>query len=58
MIMTDRAPRKAFSNEIKSPFVVEVPVAANGLDVELNLWSVFTKPIWRRLALQPSGDAR
>jgi hypothetical protein len=28
--------RKGVANEIKYPFVVEVPVAANGLDVELN----------------------
>ena len=27
---------KALANESKYPFVVEVPVAANGLDVELN----------------------
>jgi hypothetical protein len=27
---------KAFGNEQKFPFVVEAPVAANGLDVELN----------------------
>jgi hypothetical protein len=36
MTVTDRAAGKAVSNEIKSPFVVEVPVASNGLDVELN----------------------
>jgi hypothetical protein len=33
--MIDRA-GKAVANESKYPFVVEVPVAANGLDVELN----------------------
>jgi hypothetical protein len=27
---------KAVANERKYPFIVEVPVAANGLDVELN----------------------
>jgi len=27
---------KAVTNERKYPFIVEVPVAANGLDVELN----------------------
>jgi hypothetical protein len=31
----DRA-GKAFTNERKYPFIVEVPVAANGLDVELS----------------------
>jgi hypothetical protein len=31
----DRA-GKALANERKYPFIVEVPVAANGLDVELN----------------------
>jgi hypothetical protein len=31
----DRA-GKAFANEQRFPFVVEVPVAANGLDIELN----------------------
>ena len=31
----DRA-GKAFANERKYPFIVEVPVAANGLDVELS----------------------
>jgi hypothetical protein len=29
-------PGKAITNERKYPFVVEVPVAANGLDVALN----------------------
>ena len=32
---SDRA-GKAAANERKYPFIVEVPVAANGLDVELN----------------------
>jgi hypothetical protein len=27
---------KAFANEQKFPFIVEVPVAPNGLDIELN----------------------
>ena len=31
----DRA-GKAFANEKKYPLIIEVPVAANGLDIELN----------------------
>jgi hypothetical protein len=34
-VSSDRA-GKAAANERKYPFIVEVPVAANGLDVELN----------------------
>jgi hypothetical protein len=32
----DRRSGKALANERNCPFIVEVPVAANGLDVELN----------------------
>lgn len=53
----DRA-RKAVANESKYPFVIEVPVAANGLDVEFNrqvvgfhksrrIQPVFGRTIWR-----------
>ena len=49
---------KAAANERKYPFIVEVPVAANGLDVELNRQIVdfhksrritprFGRTIWR-----------
>jgi hypothetical protein len=49
---------KALANERNSPFIVEVPVAANGLDVELNAQIVafhklrgiphrFGRSIWR-----------
>jgi hypothetical protein len=34
--MSSDRPGKAAANERKYPFIVEVPVAANGLDVELN----------------------
>ena len=34
-MLVDRA-GKAVANESKYPFIVEVPVAASGLDVELN----------------------
>ena len=49
---------KASTNERKHPFIIEVPVAANGLDVELNRQIVsfhnshripprFGRTIWR-----------
>jgi hypothetical protein len=49
---------KALANERKYPFIVEVPVAANGLDVELNreivnfhksrgIVPLFGRTIWR-----------
>ena len=55
--MWDRS-GKAITNERKYPFVIEVPVAANGLDVELNRQIVgfhnshrvpprFGRTIWR-----------
>jgi hypothetical protein len=51
-------PGKAVANESKYPFIAEVPVAANGLDVELNRQIVgfhksrsiplrFGRTIWR-----------
>jgi hypothetical protein len=50
----DRA-GKAYANERKYPFIVEVPVAANGLDVELSRHIVdFTS----RAAPHPDFDAQ
>jgi hypothetical protein len=43
----DRA-GKAVANESKYAFIIEVPVAANGLDVELNRSDCrFSQAIWR-----------